>query len=267
MSELKAYAKPPAAVELCLAGVMTVLKRPATWDEAKKQLGDTTFMDKLKDFDKDKLDDALLKKVEKFTSNPDYAAEAIGKVSGAAKGLCLWTHAMYIYGNVSKDVAPKRAKLKAAQDNLDKKQKSLNAAKEALAEVLAKVQLLKDKYDSSTSNKAALEAELEDLETKLMRAEKLVSGLAGERSRWEASITEFDLKLTALPGDVVVAAAFSSYAGPFPSEFREELVKVTWLPQARRRPQKPHISVGAKNCQAACPALCAGSRTRTPVLG
>lgn len=233
MSELKAYAKPPAAVELCLAGVMTVLKRPATWDEAKKQLGDTTFMDKLKEFDKDKLDDALLKKVEKFTSNPDYAPDAIGKVSGAARGLCLWTHAMYIYGNVSKDVAPKRAKLKAAQDNLEKKQKSLNAAKEALAEVLAKVQLLKDKYDASTSNKAALEAELDDLETKLMRAEKLVSGLAGERSRWEASISDFETKLAALPGDVVVAAAFSSYAGPFPSEFREELVRATWLPQVR----------------------------------
>jgi hypothetical protein len=34
-----------------------------------------------------------------------------------------------------------------------------------------------------------------------------------------------------LPGDVVVAAAFMSYAGPFPSEYRDELVKHTWLPQ------------------------------------
>jgi dynein heavy chain len=37
--------------------------------------------------------------------------------------------------------------------------------------------------------------------------------------------------MSCLPGDVVVAAAFMSYAGPFPSEYRDELVKHTWLPQ------------------------------------
>lgn len=35
---------------------------------------------------------------------------------------------------------------------------------------------------------------------------------------------------TALQGDVVVAAAFMSYAGPFPSEYRAALVDRTWLP-------------------------------------
>ena len=44
LAELKAYAKPPALVEFTLNGVMTVLKRPATWDEAKKALGDASFM-------------------------------------------------------------------------------------------------------------------------------------------------------------------------------------------------------------------------------
>ena len=134
---------------------------------------------------------------------------------------------------MAKDVAPKRAKLKAAQDSLSKKQKLLKAAEESLAEVLAKVQALEDTYNSSSARKAALEAELEDLETKLMRAEKLVSGLAGERSRWEASIASYETLLQALPGDCVVGAAFASYAGPFPSEFRDELVKATWLPQVK----------------------------------
>lgn len=54
------------------------------------------------------------------------------------------------------------------------------------------MQALKDKYDESTASKQKLETELEDLELKLMRAEKLVTGLAGERVRWEASIETFD---------------------------------------------------------------------------
>lgn len=145
MAELKAYAKPPALVELTLSGVMTVLRRPPTWDEAKKQLGDPSFMTKLLEFDKDKLDDALLKKIGKFTAQPEFTPDSVGKVSLAARGLCLWVRAMESYGHVAKDVAPKRAKLKAAQENLAKKQAALSQAQEQLAQVLAKVQALKDK--------------------------------------------------------------------------------------------------------------------------
>ena len=234
MSELKAYAKPPAMVELCLKGVMTVLKKSPTWEEAKKQLGDANFLLKLLEFDKDQLVDALLTKIGKFTNNPDYSAESIGKVSGAAKGLCQWVHAMFTYGNVAKDVEPKRKKLKAAQDALAKKQKALGEAQSQLKEVLDKVQALKDTYETSTAKKQALEDELADLELKLERAEKLVNGLAGEKVRWEQSITLYEDQLMCLPGDVVIAAAFMSYAGPFPSQYRDELVTQTWLPQVKK---------------------------------
>lgn len=80
MSELKAYAKPPALVELTLTAVMTVLKVSPTWDEAKKQLGDASFMDRLLKFDKDRLDDALLRKIGKYTANPDFTPDVVGKV-------------------------------------------------------------------------------------------------------------------------------------------------------------------------------------------
>ena len=62
-------------MELTLSGVMTVLQKTPTWDEAKKQLGDASFMEKLLKFDKDKLNDALLKKLQKFTTNPDFTPE------------------------------------------------------------------------------------------------------------------------------------------------------------------------------------------------
>ena len=231
MSELKAYSKPPALVELCLKGVMTVLKKSPTWDAAKKTLGDTQFLPGLLNFDKDKLDDALLGKMKKYVNDPEYTPEKIGAVSGAAKGLCQWVHAMFIYGNIAKEVAPKRAKLKAAQDALKKKQAALKEAEQKLQVVLDKVQALKDKYEHSTSKKKALEDELADLEAKLQRAEKLVNGLAGEKTRWEQSIGRYEEQIEALPGDVVIAAAFMSYAGPFPSEYRDALVAKTWLPQ------------------------------------
>lgn len=92
-----------------------MLRRPPNWDEAKKRLADANFMQSLKEFDKEKLDDALLKKVGKFTASPDFTYDNVNKVSAAASGMCKWVHAMETYGYVAKDVAPKRAKLKAAQ--------------------------------------------------------------------------------------------------------------------------------------------------------
>lgn len=80
---------------LC-AAVMTALKRPANWDEAKKALNDASFMEKLMHYDKDTLDEGMIKKLSKFTNNKEFAPESVGKVSGAAKGMCLWVHAMKV---------------------------------------------------------------------------------------------------------------------------------------------------------------------------
>lgn len=49
---MKAYSKPPPLVDITLSGVMTVLKWPGSWEEAKKALGDANFMFKLLNFDK-----------------------------------------------------------------------------------------------------------------------------------------------------------------------------------------------------------------------
>lgn len=64
---------------------------------------------------------------------------------------------------------------------------------------------------------------------KLFRAEKLVSGLAGEKDRWEASIINLEEGTKKLPGDCLMAAAFLSYAGPFATEYRDAMVNQLWM--------------------------------------
>lgn len=45
---------------------------------------------------------------------------------------------------------------------------------------------------------------------------------------------QVEAALAGLPGDCIVAAAFLSYAGPFPSELRDQLVQRSWLQQVRQ---------------------------------
>lgn len=52
--------------------------------------------------------------------------------------------------------------------------------------------------------------------------------MSGEKTRWEASLIELDDQYEKLVGDCILAAAFMSYCGPFPSEYRDNLVQ-NWI--------------------------------------
>jgi len=73
-----------------------------------------------------------------------------------------------------------------------------------------------------------LKADLASLQSKIDRGEKLVAGLADEKTRWDQTVKELEFNIVNLIGDCLLAAAFMSYCGPFPSEFRNDLNK-TWL--------------------------------------
>ena len=69
-----------------------------------------------------------------------------------------------------------------------------------------------------------LKDELDNLQVKIDRGDKLVSGLAGEKTRWEASLIILDEDFDQLVGNCILAAAFMSYCGPFPSDYRDTLI-------------------------------------------
>ena len=56
-----------------------------------------------------------------------------------------------------------------------------------------------------------------------------MTGLAGEKDRWEVSLAKFEIDIGNLFGDVAIAAAFLSYAGPFGAQYRSKLVDEEWL--------------------------------------
>jgi len=235
INETKSFVKPPPAVEKVLSAVLILRKAPTLdWSEAKKHLSDMNFLTQLQEYDKDNMSDKLLQKIDKYMADPEFVPEKVGKVSNAAKGLCSWVRAMHLYGNVSKTVAPKREKLKQAMMSLEKKQAALKKAQEALMEVVQKVEALQTQYDTSISTKERLTNESATLTMKLERADQLVNGLSGERTRWEGSLEALHKDIENSVGDCVIAAAFLSYAGPFNSDFRHILVKDTWLPMVEK---------------------------------
>ena len=59
------------------------------WGPAKTVLGDMKFLQKLKDYDRDNIDEKLIKKIRKkfAPNNPDFQPDLIRKSSVACEGL------------------------------------------------------------------------------------------------------------------------------------------------------------------------------------
>lgn len=74
----------------------------------------------------------------------------------------------------------------------------------------------------------AYKKEVDNLQIKIDRGDKLVSSLSGEKARWGASLKDYEIQFEDLTGDCILSAAFMSYTGPFTSEYREELMS-WWL--------------------------------------
>eukprot|EP00879_Flechtneria_rotunda_P029816 GHRR01032268.1.p1 GENE.GHRR01032268.1~~GHRR01032268.1.p1 ORF type:complete len:216 (+),score=59.41 GHRR01032268.1:98-649(+) len=103
-------------------------------------------------------------------------------------------------------VAPKRAALAAARESLNNTLEELASAQARLAAVQEKIAALEVEFEEATAKKAALAAQVADCQVKLQRADKLIGGLGGERSRWTATVKQLQIDLDNLVGDVVLAA-------------------------------------------------------------
>ncbi|XP_046574741.1 LOW QUALITY PROTEIN: dynein axonemal heavy chain 2-like [Haliotis rubra] len=234
ITEIKSYGRPPALVEKVMEAVMILRGNDPTWPEAKRQLGDGNFLKQLMNYDKDNITDRVLKKIGSYCQQSDFHPEIIGRVSTAAKSLCMWVRAMEVYGRIYRVVEPKRQRLQAAQSQLNEKQAALADAKAKLAEVEAKMAELKRQYDEKLAQKEELKRKAEHTEMMLDRASKLVSGLAGERIRWEETVKDLEERMGYLVGDCLIAAAFLSYMGPFLSNYRDEMVQLRWMQEVRK---------------------------------
>lgn len=167
-----------------------------------------------------------MKQIRKeFITNADFDPAKVANASSAAEGLCKWVLAMEIYDRVAKVVAPKKEKLKQAEEELNSTMTLLNAKRAELAAVEKRLADLRATFQEMTEKKERLEFQVDLCAKKLKRAEKLIGGLGGEKDRWTVAATNLQNVFDNLVGDVLIAAGVIAYLGPFTMAFREECTK------------------------------------------
>ncbi|KAG8433111.1 hypothetical protein GDO86_017410 [Hymenochirus boettgeri] len=238
ISTMKSLSNPPAAVKLVMESICVIKgikpeRKPDPggtgkmvedyWGPSKKVLGDMKFLESLRVFDKDNINPAVIKKIrEKFIDNPDFQPSVIKSVSSACEGLCKWVRAMEVYDRVAKVVAPKRERLKEAEAKLFVQMQQLNTKRAELKAVEDRLQALNDEFTEMNNKKTELENNIEICSQKLVRAEKLISGLGGEKDRWTEAARLLGIRYNNLTGDVLLSSGTVAYLGAFTVDYRLE---------------------------------------------
>ncbi|XP_032208513.1 dynein heavy chain 6, axonemal isoform X2 [Mustela erminea] len=228
ISEIRVFTKPPDMVMTVMEAISILLNAKPDWPTAKQLLGDSNFLRRLLEYDKENIKPQILAKLQKYINNPDFVPEKVEKVSRACKSMCMWVRAMDLYSRVVKEVEPKRQKLRAAQAELDITMATLREKQALLKQVENQIQALQDEYDKSVNEKESLAKTMALTKARLIRAGKLTAALGDEQVRWEESIQKFNEEISNVIGNVFIAAACVAYYGAFTAQYRKLLIEY-WI--------------------------------------
>ncbi|XP_073074509.1 dynein axonemal heavy chain 7 isoform X1 [Manis javanica] len=247
---VKSMKSPPAGVKLVMEAICILKGIKADkipdptgsgkkiedfWGPAKRLLGDIRFLQSLHEYDKDNIPPAYMNIIRKnYIPNPDFIPEKIRNASTAAEGLCKWVIAMDSYDKVAKIVAPKKIKLASAEGELKIAMDSLRKKQAALHEVQAKLAKLQDTLELNKQKKADLENQVDLCSKKLERAEQLIGGLGGEKTRWSQTALKLGQLYINLTGDILISSGVVAYLGAFTSNYRQNQIK-EWTNLCKRR--------------------------------
>ena len=146
------------------------------------------------------------------------------KKSSAAGNILVFISFMVKYYDAMELMIPRREALKTANEDLINANKKLAHVKEEVAKLESDLAVLVEEFNQATDAKNKAIAEAAHYARKLSLAERLVNALASEKGRWKESITSIHQRLQLIVGDVLLAASFISYTGPFTKYFREYII-------------------------------------------
>ncbi|KPI88248.1 putative dynein heavy chain [Leptomonas seymouri] len=219
LAELRSMAKPPAAVQCVIQGVVLLIDNgkgveAAPWPAIRKILaGD--IKGQILNFDIDNVNSASRVQVEKFigANENSFKREVIARASKAAAPMAEWLKAVVEYSKVLETVAPMRAELKEYEAHIEKGQIEMLKYEEKLKKVEKKVEELKRKFGEKTTEAERLKDQLEQAEQLLVNAKELLGKLGDEHKRWTEQMKTIKEDSNFLPKRCLLAAAFITYLG------------------------------------------------------
>ncbi|GKY90587.1 hypothetical protein MPSEU_000032400 [Mayamaea pseudoterrestris] len=228
LDEVKNLARPPENVKLTLECVAIMMgESNIEWTHIRKILSKADFIPTILNFDADKLSvkQISLVKEKYLDGNTDLTTEAVTRSSKACGPLYKWAESQIKYSTIYNNIQPLREEVALLEDEA-------NLAKEEMEKITDEVNKLefsiaqyKMDYASLIRDVEALKVELENVNSKISRAESLLKSLGHESERWSKTSESFHLIMKSLIGDSLLMAAFLTYGGFFDFKTRSAMTE------------------------------------------
>ncbi|XP_044749962.1 dynein axonemal heavy chain 1-like [Coccinella septempunctata] len=243
ITEVRAMKRPPGGVvyvieSICIVKNIKPIKVAGTkigekildyWEPGRQMLADPgAFLSSLMNFDKDSITEEMIEKLTKYVNDEGFQPEKIAKISKACTSLCMWVHAMYKFYFVNKSVAPKKAALKQAEEDLAKTMAALAEAKKRMKAVMDGLEILQKQLAEKIAFKEEKEQSIGLCEERMNRAVRLLTGLGDERVRWIGTIENIEASIVNVTGDILLSAGAIAYLTPFTDKYRRGLLS-EWI--------------------------------------
>eukprot|EP00752_Nemacystus_decipiens_P011484 g10196.t1 len=234
LTELKSFSKPPPGVDLVTTALLIMVKlerKNFSWENAKKMMAKVdAFKEQLEEYRGEDVPEEVVKRVQPLLLEPDFTYAVMKTKSAAAANLCNWVINIINFNQIYKKVKPLMDALEAAQEAKAVAIADLAKVEDALAVINAHLGKLEKSFMEATEEKTRVEGQASACKERLGLAERLTNGLASENERWGEEVERLQTRGSSIVGDVLLAAAFVSYAGAFSKDYRQELWRNRWLP-------------------------------------
>ncbi|CAM9358663.1 unnamed protein product [Ascophyllum nodosum] len=237
--ELRSFNKPPPGVELVTTALLIMVKlekKSFGWDNARKMMARVdVFKKELEEYRGEDIPEEIVKQVERLLKEPEFTYSVMRTKSAAAANLCKWVINTINFNQIYKKVKPLMDALESAQEAKAAALADLAKVEDTLATIKSHLGDLERSFIEAIEKKNRVEEEARVCEERLGLAERLTNGLANEYKRWGEEVERLRRMASSTVGDVMLAAAFVTYAGAFSKGYRQELWQNRWLPDLKAK--------------------------------
>ncbi|KAI8847268.1 dynein heavy chain and region D6 of dynein motor-domain-containing protein [Chytridium lagenaria] len=230
ITEIRSFAKPPKEVQKVCECVCVIKGiKDVSWKSAKTMMSQTDFKSSLSLLDVDAISSAQIKSVKGILREMDVSVSRMLEISSAGAGLLKFVLAVVGYCNVAKQIQPKRQAVAALEKNLALSKNEFEKITKELTRLNEELTNLQQNFHQAKAEQLELKQMAEIMERRLQAADKLISGLGSERTRWAKDLELLKEQRVQLLGDCLLVSGFLSYTGAFNWELRNELISARWM--------------------------------------
>ena len=228
LTEVRSLSTPPAGVKLALEAVCTLLgHRVDNWKAIQAIVRRDDFIASIVNYDNEnQMTPSHREKMRnEYLSKEDFTYERVNRASKACGPLVQWVSAQVNYSDILHRIGPLREEVTQLEDSALQTKAEAQAIENNIQELEDSIAVYKSEYAALISETQSIKNEMERVQSKVDRSLHLLDSLASERKRWEEGSKSFETQIDTIVGDVLVAAAFITYAGFYDQQYRKLMLE------------------------------------------